>query len=223
MRLLKGLMLAGITAFTLAGCGSGDNATSDSTTSASTPCAGDANFCVYSPSVADGGVLPVKYASTIVTNGQNISPALELKNIPAQANYISIVADDETAPCGTGFNACVHAGFFDMPKTKTSYAEEDELSGLTGYTLGRVNSNNNSTYGYNGPFPPVGGGAHTYKVTVYAHKSSWASYGVVDSNGTPTANFNRPRVTRAEIEADQGSTGANDIVASKTITFTFQR
>ena len=215
MKTILKYTLAATSLALVAACGGGGGGTS-----ASTPCDGDANFCVYSTSVANGGVLPVKYAATYVANGQNISPALELKNIPATANYISIVLDDETAPCGTGLNACVHAGLFDLPKTKTSYAEDDALAGLTGYTIGGVVDN---TYGYVGPFPPIGGGAHTYKLTVYAHKSSWATYGVLNSNQNQTASFGRPNVTRAEIEADQGSTGANDIVASKTITFTFSR
>jgi phosphatidylethanolamine-binding protein (PEBP) family uncharacterized protein len=211
------LTLAASAVALLAACGGGS---SGDTNSASTPCDGDTNFCVYSTSVANGGVLPVKYAATYVTNGQNITPALELKNIPATANYISVVLDDETAPCGTGLNACVHAGLFDLPKTKTSYAEDDAFTGLTGYTIGGVVD---GTYGYVGPFPPIGGGAHTYKLTVYAHKSSWADYGILNPNGTQTGTFGRPNVTRAEIEADKDSTGANDIVASKTVTFTFSR
>jgi len=184
------------------------------------PCDGTTTFCVYSPSVVDGGVIPTKFAAATVSGGQNNSPALEIKNVPAAANYLSVVVDDETVPCGTGLRACVHAGLFDIPKTKVSWSESNALAGISGYTVGGVVG---GTYGYVGPFPPIAGGVHTYKLTVYAHKSSWASYGVIYPNGSHTSSFGRPPVTRAEIEADQGPQAANDIVSSKTLTFTFSR
>lgn len=183
------------------GGGSGDN-----NAVSATACSDATTFCFYSPSVADGAALGQKFASTFPGgSGQNIAPALEIKNIPAGAQYISIVMDDETPPCSAGTGACIHAGYFDLPTTKLSISEGENLGSISGVILGQTNGSN----GYEGPFPPVGT-THTYKMTVYAHKTSWAVY-------APP----HPAVSRAEVLADHGSSGDNDIVDSKTITFTY--
>jgi phosphatidylethanolamine-binding protein (PEBP) family uncharacterized protein len=174
-----------------------------------TACSDTTAFCVYSPSVAEGAALPLKFASTHATGGQNVNPALEIKNVPAAAVYLSAVMDDETTPeCGTGMNACVHAGVFDLPKTKVSMSEGESLSSISGVLFGATVGGN----GYEGPFPPPGVN-HTYKMTVYAHKSAWTGYSSTARSGYP--------LSRAEVLADHGPSGDNDIVDSKTITFTF--
>lgn len=214
-------------------CGGGGGGNSDTGGSTdnnavtATACSNTTEFCVYSPSVAEGAALPLKFASTNTTGGLNVNPALEVKNVPAAAVYLSAVMDDETTPeCAPGTGACVHAGLFDLPKTKVSFAEDENLSSIAGATFGGVIGYNSGTglyegIGYEGPFPPAGK-SHTYKMTIYAHKTAWSSgYGVISGASTRTAQYSRPPVSRAEVLADHGPSGDNDIVDYKTITFTF--
>lgn len=213
----------------LAACGGGggsDGGTAGSGGSA-TSCADSTTFCVYSPSVAEGAALEQKYAAIYVGgSGQNIAPAIEIKNVPAAAMYLSMVMDDETQPeCGIGTAACVHAGVFDLPRTKVQLTEGENLSSVSGATFGGViafmGANGYVAGGYVGPFPPVGVN-HTYKITIYAHKSSWSSdYGVITGTSTRTSAYGRQPASRAEVFAEHGPTGDNDIVDSKTITFTY--
>lgn len=215
-----------VIAAAMVACGGGGGSGDNNAVSA-TACSNTTEFCVYSPSVAEGAALPLKFASTYATGGLNVHPALEVKNVPAGAVYLSAVMDDETTPeCGTGMNACVHAGLFDLPITKVSVAEDENLSSVVGATFGGVigyygNTQLYESIGYEGPFPPPGV-SHTYKMTVYAHKTSWSSaYGVISGSSTRTAVYGRPPVSREEVLADHGPAGDNDIVDSKTITFTF--
>ena len=190
------------------------------------------DFCAYSDSVGSDGVLPMAFASYSYAPDQasagakNQEPNLYFANVPDTAKYLSVVMDDETEPCGVGKGACVHAGVFDLPATLTSLTDATPPEANPGVTFGGViayddDGSDYLGYGYEGPFPPSGT-THTYKVTVYAHKSPWADYGVAALDPKtgqlqPTQSFGRPPVTRAEVEADQ----VDDIVASYTLTFTF--
>ena len=153
------------------------------------------DFAVSSTSWTDGGTIDVKYSSTV--GAANTSPALALSNIPSTANYISVVMDDETAPCGTGVNACTHWSVINLPSTKASIGEGEDLSGVA-TAFGQSYAGNNQ---YDGPNPP---NAHTYKVTVYAHKTA-STFATGDT------------ITRAGFVAAMGS----DIVASDTWTGTY--
>lgn len=222
-KILKASSYAVIAAAMVACGGGGGGGTAVSAAA----CSDTTDFCVYSPSVAEGAVLAQKFASTQSSGGgQNVNPAIEIKNVPAAALYLSAVMDDEDSPCGTGLNACVHAGLFDLPKTKVSLVENENLSSVVGATFGGaigfdVTTQQYLGVGYEGPFPPTGT-THTYRMTIYAHKTPWSSgYGVISGGSNPTQLYGRPPVSRAEVLADHGPSGDNDIVASKTITFTY--
>lgn len=158
--------------FIVAACGGGDNATTT-------------NMNVTSTSFANGGVIPAKYAAVTKSNGQNTSPALTITNVPAATQFLAIVMDDETSPCGNAANACIHWGVFNLPSTKLIIAENENFAAIQNVVLG---STYNNLTGYQGPNPPSN---HTYNITVYALSST-----AVAVQSTPA-----PRYTRSTFEA----------------------
>lgn len=167
-KLLFTILLSSI----IAACGGGDNATTST-------------MNVTSTSFADGGVIPAKYAAVAKANGQNTSPALSIANVPASTQFLAIVMDDETSPCGTAANACIHWGVFNLPSTKSTIAENENLAAIQNVVLG---SAYNNLTGYQGPNPPSN---HTYNITVYALSSA-----AVAVQSTPA-----PKYTRSTFEA----------------------
>jgi len=79
--------------------------------------------------------------------------------------------DDESTPgCGLGARACVHWGVFNLPATKLSIAENENLGAIAGVALGD-NFRGGVLTGYEGPNPPNN---HVYNLTVYALNSTAA-------------------------------------------------
>ena len=74
--------------------------------------------------------------------------------------------DDETAPCGTGSNACVHWGVFNIPVSVTQLAAGINPSNVSPNI--KLGKNYDGSSQYAGMCPPVAGGVHTYKVSVFA-------------------------------------------------------
>lgn len=137
-------------------------------------------MAVTSTSFVDGEVIPAKYAAVAQTNGQNTSPALSIANVPASTQFLAIVMDDETLPCGAGADACIHWGVFNLPSTKFAIEENENLAAIQNVVLG---SAYNSLTGYQGPNPPSN---HTYKITVYALSSA-----AVAVQSTPVPKYTR--------------------------------
>lgn len=67
----------------------------------------DATFELSSTAFTSGGEIPVIHACEDL-GGNNYSPQLSWQNAPENTDSFVIIVDDETAPCGTGANACVH-------------------------------------------------------------------------------------------------------------------
>ncbi len=141
------------------------------------------NLNVASTSWSDGASIPIRYAGPSVGGG-NVSPQLSITNVPTATGKFAIIMDDETAPCGTGLTACRHWGVFNLPKTKTSIAENENLLLLaqSGVTIG---NNYLSQQAYTGP-ANVG---HTYKLTVYAMALDAPNITLADTPGYNRAQF----------------------------------
>lgn len=101
--------------------------------------------------------IPCKYTC----DGVNISPQLEIKDIPQNAKSLVLIVDDPDAPIGT----FVHCVVYNIPINKTIFKEgelndadllEDAMQGKTDF----------GTIGYGGPCPP--GGTHRYFFKLYA-------------------------------------------------------
>lgn len=112
---------------------------------------------ITSSAFRDGEMIPSKYTC----DGPDVSPPLEVKNIPPQAKSLAIISDDPDAPRGTW----VHWVLYDWPVEQPSIPEDvpkvGELAngarqGLTDFLR----------KGYGGPCPPSG--THRYYFKVYA-------------------------------------------------------
>jgi Raf kinase inhibitor-like YbhB/YbcL family protein len=106
---------------------------------------------VKSPAFENGGTIPARFTC----DGSDISPPLEISDLPAATATLTLVMDDPDAPGGT-FD---HWLVWNIPPSTARVAEGVEPDGVAGRTdFGRL--------GYGGPCPP--GGTHRYVFTVYA-------------------------------------------------------
>ncbi len=106
-----------------------------------------------SPVFNDGGNIPSKYTC----DGEDISPPLEISDVPSETETIALVMDDPDAPVGT----FTHWVVWNIPKDTTKIEEGKEPQGVQGRTdFGKK--------GYGGPCPPSG--THNYRFKLYALK-----------------------------------------------------
>ena len=133
-----------------------------------------AKLTLKSSSFTDGSVIPKKHACEYL-GGNDISPQFSWENAPKESSKFAIIMDDETTPCGTGDNACVHWGLFNIPNSITSLGENETIS-------------NTYTDGYYGPCPPSN---HIYKTTVYAlnNKMPDIAYSNMPDSGMTRSKF----------------------------------
>ena len=105
---------------------------------------------ISSPAFEDEGDIPQRYTC----DGENISPALVLEDVPPETVSLVLVMDDPDAPMGTWD----HWVAYDIePLTQIPEAAE---------SLGTAGSNSWGDMGYGGPCPP--GGTHRYFIAAYA-------------------------------------------------------
>lgn len=97
------------------------------------------------------GSIPEKYSC----DGENISPPLNIENIPLEAKCLALIADDPDAPHATW----VHWLVWNIPVTH--HIHENEVHGTQG-----LNDFKQQYYG--GPCPPSG--MHRYFFKIYALK-----------------------------------------------------
>jgi len=110
---------------------------------------------VTSDAFAEGQSIPRRYTC----DGANVSPALEWRGVPADAEVLALVVDDPDAPRGT----FTHWVVVDVAPDVTGVAEDAVPSG------GMETQNSARESSYFGPCPP--GGTHHYRFTVYALSS----------------------------------------------------
>ena len=104
---------------------------------------------VSSPAFSPNGDIPSRFTC----EGENISPALSVTNIPVQAKSLAIIVEDPDAPSGT----VTHWICWDIdPKEKITEKSTDGTQG----------KNTRGNNGYMGPCPP--NGTHHYHFKIYA-------------------------------------------------------
>jgi len=108
-----------------------------------------ATLQVSSSSFKENGLIPAKYTC----EGENINPAISVKNIPQKTQSLALIMDDPDAPNG-GFN---HWIMWNIDPSVT--INENSAPG----TQGKNGAGKNS---YAGPCPPTG--THHYHFKVYA-------------------------------------------------------
>jgi Raf kinase inhibitor-like YbhB/YbcL family protein len=110
-----------------------------------------------SPAFEDGEAIPVKYSC----DGEDISPALSWKNLPAGTVSLALIVDDPDAPGGTW----VHWVAYDIPPETAGFPEK--IPATSELPSGGKQGNNSwKRVGYGGPCPPRG--THRYFFKLYA-------------------------------------------------------
>ncbi|MCK5533953.1 YbhB/YbcL family Raf kinase inhibitor-like protein [bacterium] len=104
-----------------------------------------------SSAFVNGGNIPSKYTC----DDKNISPPLEISDVPKNAEILVLIMDDPDAPMGT----FVHWVVWNIPKDTVNIPEGTEPAGVQGITdFGKT--------GYGAPCPPSG--THSYRLRLYA-------------------------------------------------------
>lgn len=111
---------------------------------------------IFSPAFKNGGAIPIKYTC----DGDNISPPLEIRDIPKDTKSIVLIVEDPDVPPSIKPDGIYHHWLvWDIPAGTGSIIEGKEPGGVTG-------QNSSGTIGYIGPCPPYG--KHRYYFDVYA-------------------------------------------------------
>ncbi len=118
---------------------------------------GGRKMLITSPVFMDNNLVPAKYTC----DGQDISPPLEWKDIPAGTKSLALICDDPDAPMGTWVHWVAYTIPPNITKLEENIRPEKELkNGM------RQGNNSWPKIGYGGPCPPSG--THRYYFKLYA-------------------------------------------------------
>lgn len=112
-------------------------------------------LAISSPAFAPEKAIPRRHTC----DGEDVSPALAIEDVPDTATTLAVVLDDPDAPGGT-FN---HWLVWNLPASRREIPENVEVVALGG-TLGR---NDFGVTQYRGPCPPPGS-EHRYNIRIWA-------------------------------------------------------
>jgi Raf kinase inhibitor-like YbhB/YbcL family protein len=114
---------------------------------------------LLSDAFASGGTIPVQYTC----EGENLSPPLAFRGVPAEAKSLMLICDDPDAPTGIFTHWVVYdlrASLDGLPKNVGAGAAPGN-----GSSHGRNDLGHNR---YDGPCPPCGNRPHRYYFHLYA-------------------------------------------------------
>jgi Raf kinase inhibitor-like YbhB/YbcL family protein len=129
-------------------------------------------FTLSSPDLKSGAFDNKHVLNGFGCRGENISPTLEWRNVPAGTKSLALQVYDPDAPTGSGF---WHWAVYNIPPTTTGLPQgagnqasrlpSGAFGGNTDFMdTGATGGNGN----YGGPCPPVGDKSHRYIFTLYA-------------------------------------------------------
>ncbi|MBI1934862.1 YbhB/YbcL family Raf kinase inhibitor-like protein [Candidatus Woesearchaeota archaeon] len=104
-----------------------------------------------SPSFTHNGSIP----SEFTCDGSDLSPPLDISDVPANSKSLVLISDDPDAPAGTWDHWVV----FNIPPSTNRILKGNEPKGIPG-------KNSWGRAGYGGPCPPSG--THRYFFRLYA-------------------------------------------------------
>lgn len=116
---------------------------------------------ITSSAFHDGEAIPRQYSR----EGAELSPPLELRDIPDGSESLALIVDDPDAPSQTW----VHWLLWNIPADRSAIPEglsREETLAVLGDA--RQGLNDFDEVGYGGPLPPPGHGTHHYRFTAYA-------------------------------------------------------
>lgn len=150
-----------VAAFLLVGCAKESAEKTDTGTAGKE--ASTNMFELKTDAFTDGSDIPVKYANTVVTGGENVSVPLSWTGAPAGTKSFALVCVDRNPMA----NNWIHWLVINIPASTTSIPEG--ASTTDRMPAGTVELKN--TFGnnkYQGPQPPSGTGPHEYEFILYA-------------------------------------------------------
>jgi Raf kinase inhibitor-like YbhB/YbcL family protein len=112
---------------------------------------------LISSAFSEGAMIPGKYTC----DGEDVSPPLNWKALPAGTKSLALICDDPDAPVGTW----VHWVYYDIP-AGTEGLPENVVPDERPAQGGTQGVNDFRKIGYGGPCPP--GGTHRYYFKLYA-------------------------------------------------------
>ena len=123
-------------------------------------------FALSSENFNDGSAIPLQHACTGI-GGTDASPQFSWTNSPAGTARYALIMDDETPPCGTDSQSCVHWALFNIPASTNSLDADVDIATIEGSVEGYTYIPTND---YEGPCPPS---EHRYNTTIYALDASF--------------------------------------------------
>ena len=152
---------------------------SSSAVATTTVTASASNLTVNSTSYADGGSTPQGIARSNI-----LFPQLSISDIPIGTKTLAITMVDEAQPCTAGLSFCRYWAVFNIPFSKATIAEGENLLVQSKVVIA---SNYPENIGYSGSAltPGARGGQHTYRLTVYALTNNFTL-----ALGAPTYSVN---------------------------------
>lgn len=133
--------------------------TTEAESDAENPAVGDVeqvgDMELGSPAFEDGETIPEKYAR----DGENVNPPLQLRNVPTEAESLTIIVDDPDAVEPAG-KVWLHWLVWNVPPSQMEIpADWEPTEAVQG-------ENDFGNRGYDGPAPPDA--EHTYRFKAYA-------------------------------------------------------
>lgn len=119
---------------------------------------------ISSRAFEDGAPIPAKYTC----DGEDVSPPLEISEVPADAETLALMVDDPDAPGGVFDHWIIWGIPADVDEIPEDVPSSEEVDSLGGALQGR---NGFGEVGYRGPCPP-GGPDHNYRFKLYALDTS---------------------------------------------------
>lgn len=124
-----------------------------------------ADFKLTSAAFQDGHMIPVEYARTGISGGQNISVPLEWTDAPEGTKSFALICVDRSPVAGNW----VHWAVINIPASVNALPEGASPGMIPAGAVELRNTFGNSRY--DGPQPPRGTGVHDYEFTIYALKT----------------------------------------------------
>lgn len=127
-------------------------------------------FSLSSTSLTPGGVLPAAHVfNGFGCSGQNLSPAISWKDLPAGTKSVALTLYDPDAPTGSGW---WHWVVVNIPVTTQSLVQDAGNPQANRLPVGaRQIRTDFGEPGYGGACPPAGDKPHRYIFSVYALKT----------------------------------------------------
>ncbi len=120
-------------------------------------------FQLMSPNFGEGKSIPIAHAYTGVSGAQNISPALQWVNPPAETKSFALACIDRH-PIAANW---LHWLIVDIPYNTNGLAEG--ASHTQKLPTGSIELKNSfGSLGWGGPQPPKGSGVHQYEFVLYS-------------------------------------------------------